>query len=403
VARSLKTLALCTVLALSSASHLRAQSQAAAYSLPRGLQDNPFPVPEDNKMTPGKIALGEQLFFDKRLSKSKTMSCESCHVPEKGWTDGQRLSKKDDGSVNVRHTPTLYEVAYAPDLYWDGRAKGLEAQILAAWKGQMSADPEAIGKELDAIPAYKKAFEAELGGPPTGDRIVKALATFVRTIHAADTEYDRLAADPKKLEKSDVGKGFKVFGGDVARCSNCHLPPVFTDTLFHNVGIGFDTEKPDLGRGKHLTDAAEKKKEPVPADAESMKGAFKTPTLRGIALSGPYFHDGRAETLEQAVDFMLAGGIKNPQLDGKLQPAKITPEQRRQLLAFLKALTPEAKHPRPTGDRLNFVLRSDGEVVLRPAKGNLRDLAGILHRKGQRAVSIEDMDAAIARLLGRRR
>jgi cytochrome c peroxidase len=339
---------LAAVGAIASATLTAAAELPSGFVLPKGLADNPIEVPADNPLTPGRIRLGEQLFFDKRLSKSKTMSCENCHVPEKGWTDGEALSKKDDGSLNTRHTPTLYEAAYYPDLYWDGRAKGLETQILAAWKGQMSADPAAIAAELSAIPAYKAAFEKEMGGAPTGDLIVKALATFVRTIHAGDTPYDRLAADSKALAKSEIGEGFKVFSGEVARCANCHLPPLFTDTLFHNVGIGFDTEKPDLGRGKFLADAAEKKKEAAPAEAETLKGAFKTPTLRGIALSAPYFHDGRAETLEQAVDLMLAGGIKNPNLDEKLQPAKITPRQRTQLLAFLKALTPDTKaYPRP--------------------------------------------------------
>jgi len=102
-----------------------------AFALPRGLQDQPMDVPADNPIVAGKINLGEQLFFDKRLSKTKQMSCETCHVPEKGWTDGLALSPKFDGSMNTRHSPTLYGVAFYPDLYWDGRAKGLEAQILA--------------------------------------------------------------------------------------------------------------------------------------------------------------------------------------------------------------------------------------------------------------------------------
>jgi cytochrome c peroxidase len=333
---------------VSAASH-ELRAEAPALKPPLGLEDVTMPIPPDNPMTPGKIKLGEQLFFDKRLSKNKTMSCETCHVPEKGWTDGLKLSTKADGTVNTRHTPTLYEVGTLEDLYWDGRAKGLETQILAAWKGQMGADPDAVAKDIEAIPAYKAAFEAELGGAPTGDRVVKALASFVRTIHAGDTPYDRAARDKKKFDKSEIGQGFKVFSGEGAHCTNCHLPPVFTDTLFHNIGIGFDTDKPDLGRGKFLADAAEKKKEPAPPEAEKLKGAFKTPTLRGIALSGPYFHDGRAATLEEAVDLMLAGGIKNPNLDEKLQPAKISATQKKQLLAFLNAITPEKKdYPRPT-------------------------------------------------------
>jgi cytochrome c peroxidase len=314
-----------------------------AFTPPRGLQDNPITVPPDNPLTEGKIALGEQLFFDKRLSKTKAMSCETCHVPEKGWTDGLALSPKFDGSMNTRHTPTLYGVAYYPDLYWDGRAKGLEAQILAAWKGQMGADPEAIAQELAAVPAYNEAFSRELGGPPTGDRVVKALASFVRTIHAGDTPYDR---DPKA--DPDAAAGFDVFS-TVAECTLCHLPPFYSDTQFHNVGVGYDKEKPDAGRGKILADAAQKASQSPPAEAQTLTGAFKTPSLRGVALSGPYFHDGSAATLEEAVDFMTKGGRKNPNLDAKLKPHTLSAVQRKQLLAFLRAITPEAKpYSRPT-------------------------------------------------------
>jgi cytochrome c peroxidase len=317
-----------------------------AFTPPRGLQDQPMDVPADNPLTAGKIKLGEQLFFDKRLSKTKQMSCETCHVPEKGWTDGLALSPKFDGSLNTRHSPTLYGVAFYPDLYWDGRAKGLEAQILAAWRGQMGADPDQIAKDIEAIPGYKAAFEKELGGAPTPDRVVKAIASFVRTIHAGDTPWDRM--DAKAKEQSAAGKGFKVFS-EVASCTNCHLPPVGSDTLFHNVGIGFDKEKPDLGRGATLQAAAQKAGRALTADEEKLVGAFKTPTLRGVLLSGPYFHDGRAKTVDEAVDLMLQGGIKNDKLDEKLQPKAITPEQRKQLMAFLKALTPENRpYKRPT-------------------------------------------------------
>jgi cytochrome c peroxidase len=307
----------------------------AAFTPPRGLENMPIPVPPDNPMTAARIALGKQLFFDKRLSKTKAMSCETCHVPEKGWTDGLALSPKFDGSMNTRHTPTLYEVAYYPDLYWDGRAKGLEAQILAAWRGQMGADPDAIAKDVQAVDGYAKAFETEFGGPATGDRIVKAFSAFVRTIHAGDTPWDRHAKDPASLKKTEIGRGFTVFS-ETAKCTLCHLPPLFSDTLFHNVGIGFDKPTPDPGRGKIASD-------------DKLLGAFKTPTLRGVALSGPYFHDGRAKTLEEAVDLMLSGGIKNERLDEKLQQWPVTPAQRRELLAFLRSLTPrETKYQRPT-------------------------------------------------------
>ena len=185
-----------------------------------------------------------------------------------------------------------------------------------------------------------------LGGPPTADRAVKALATLVRTIHAGDTPWDRLAS--KARDTSEAGKGFQVFS-EVASCTNCHLPPVGSDTLFHNVGIGYDKEKPDPGRGAILQAAAQRASRALTSEEEKQMGAFKTPTLRGIALSGPYFHDGRAKTLDEAVDLMLKGGIKNDKLDEKLQPKTLTPAQRRQLMAFLNSMTPENKpYKRPT-------------------------------------------------------
>jgi cytochrome c peroxidase len=152
---------------------------------------------------------------------------------------------------------------------------------------------------------------------------------------------------PTDRDKSPAGAGFKVFS-DKARCTLCHLPPLFSDTLFHNVGIGYDKEKPDLGRGKHLADAAQKAGQPAPPEAQTLEGAFKTPTLRGAALSGPYFHDGRASTLAEAVDTMLKGGHPNPHLDEKLKPASLTPKERADLQAFLESLTPDRKpYPRP--------------------------------------------------------
>ncbi len=312
----------------------------AGYTLPRGLESLEIATPPDNPLTTGRIALGKQLFFDKRLSRNDDMSCETCHIPEKGWADPRPLSPKWDGSMNTRHSPTLYNVAFYPELYWDGRSQGLEAQVLAAWKGNMGAEPEAIAAKLAAIPGYASQFQAEFGGAPTGDGIVKALSGFVRTIHAGDTAWDRHAQDDASLQGSEIGRGFKVFS-EVAQCALCHAPPMFSDADFHNVGIGFDTDKPDLGRGGHLAKKAADAGQPAPSEAETLKGAFKTPTLRGIGLSAPYFHDGRAATLDEAVDLMLKGGIANPHLDPKLKPKELTPTQRQELMAFLKALTPE--------------------------------------------------------------
>jgi cytochrome c peroxidase len=315
---------------------------AAPFAMPAGLAGVDLIVPEDNPLTTGRIRLGEQLFFDTRLSADRDMSCESCHVPERGWTDGKELSAKFDETLNTRHSPTLYGAGVYPKLYWDGRAPGLEAQILAAWKGQMGADPAAIATDLAGVPAYRAQFEKEFGGEPTGERIVQALAGFVRTLHAGDTPWDRHPQDAAGLAASEVGRGFTVFT-EVAQCSLCHAPPFFSDLDFHNVGIGSGAATPDGGRGGHLAATAEKAGQPVPEEAAAFMGAFKTPSLRGVALTAPYFHDGKTATLEEAVDLMLAGGVPNATLDPKLKPVKLTEVQRLELLAFLRALTPEER------------------------------------------------------------
>src|SRR5438105_14174602 len=207
----------------------------------------------------------------------------------------------------------------------------------------MGGDPDAVAMTLNGIDDYKADFQKVFNGPATAENIAKSLATFVRTIKSEDSPWDKYQKGDKTAVSDDAVKGFTVFSdSDKANCTLCHVPPLFTDTLFHNVGIGFDKPMPDLGRGKILGDAAEKKGTTDP-DAEKMKGAFKTPTLRSITETAPYFHDGRSKKLEDAVDLMLKGGIKNPHLDEKLKPKMISKDERSQLMAFLKSLTPQGQ------------------------------------------------------------
>ena len=300
-------------------------------------------VPADNPVTPEKAELGKKLFFDTRLSKTGKMSCDTCHLPDKGWADGKTVSAKFDGSLNTRHTPTLINAGFYKQWYWDGRAATLEGQVTAAWRGQMGGDPDAVAMTLNGVEGYKSEFQKVFNGPATADNIAQSLATFVRTIKSENSPWDKYEKGDKAAVSEDAVKGFTVFSdSDKANCTLCHLPPLYTDTLFHNVGIGFDKPMPDLGRGKILGDAAEKNGTKDPA-ADTMKGAFKTPTLRSITENAPYFHDGREKTLEDAVDLMLKGGIKNTNLDEKLKARTLKADERNQLLAFLKSLTPEAK------------------------------------------------------------
>lgn len=285
-------------------------------------------VPADNPLTAEAAALGKQLFFDKRLSKDGSASCETCHVPEKGWTDGKEFSTKVGGGVNTRHSPTLYNASYNELLYWDGRSPTLEKQIEAAWKGQMGADPATIAAAIAKIPLYEVQFKTIYKRDVNPEDIVKAIASFVRTIDSGDSPWDRYEKGDKKAVGEDVVRGWELFRNK-AGCAACHVPPMFTDASFHDVGIGFDKPKPDLGRGG-------------PTKDEKLNGAFKTPTLRSVTTHPPYFHDGRAATLEEAVDYMLSGGIKdkNPNLDPQLKKVKLSAKEKADLLAFVKALEP---------------------------------------------------------------
>jgi cytochrome c peroxidase len=304
-------------------------------SAPLGLPTE-MTTPGDNPMTPEKVALGAELFFDKRTSKDGTFSCETCHVHEKGWTDGLAFSKKADGSLNTRSSPTLYNVGYYSSWYWDGRATTLEKQVVAAWKGQMGTeDQAAIAKKLAEIPAYKAEFERAFHAAPSAENIVNALACFVRTLRSGDSAWDKHEKGDKDAVDAEVLAGQALFTGK-AKCALCHAPPTYFDTLFHNVGVGYgnDSGPPDVGRFKVSNDVKD-------------TGAFKTPGLRSVSKTGPYFHDGSAATLEDAVKFMLAGGKKNEHTDPKLTPVKLSEKEVGQLVAFIKSLDSTESFEKP--------------------------------------------------------
>ncbi len=291
------------------------------------------PAPSTNPITPAKTALGKQLFFDKRLSNSGQNSCESCHYRHLGWTDGNKLSKKDDGTMNTRHTPTLYNVAYLSSWYWDGRAATLEGQITAAWKGQMSADPAKMATLVNSVPGYAAQFQAVFGGAATGDNIVQALATYIRTKNSGDSPWDRYEKGDMNAVSADAKDGFTLFMSK-GRCVVCHTPPVYSNSDFYNIGLEANKEKKDLGRfnvSKKVEDTS----------------AFKTPTLRSIALSAPYFHDGSVATLEEAVTYMANGGNPDPNKSPLIQKTDLTPAEIKKIVVYLTALTSDEKLERP--------------------------------------------------------
>ncbi len=294
----------------------------------------PMAIPADNPMTPEKVALGRQLFFDERLSGDGSRSCYSCHVCEKGLTDGLAKSIGAFNKQLPRSSPTLWNIGYHKEFYWDGRSGSLEKQALAAWTGaNMGAKADEIATKLNALQDYRAQFQKVFGSDATPDNIVKAIAAFERTIISGDTAWDRYrAGDASAMDQSAV-RGWNIF--QAIKCTNCHDGVLLADLQYHNVGIGMDQKEPDVGRFKVTN---------KPEDT----GAFKTPTLRDIAESAPYFHDGSAATLEEAVDIMLGGGKDNPHLDRKnLQKSNILPDQREDVLNFLRALNVDCGLKKP--------------------------------------------------------
>lgn len=281
--------------------------------------------PKDNPTTPEKVQLGHMLFFETLLSKDRSQSCESCHHPDLAWTEGRAVSPKVGGAMNKRNAPTMLNVGYQQSFYWDGRVPTLEGTCKAAWTGQLGADPASVATGLNTNGKYRALFMRAFNSPPTADNIPLALASFLRALKSGDAPYDRFEKGDKKAVSAQARRGFQVFRK--ANCALCHVPPLYTDLQFHNVGVGWDLgDKRDHGRMDATKD---------PKD----DGKFKTPSLRDVAKTAPYFHDGSAKTLDEAIDFMLGGGKKNPNLDEKLKPAKLSKSDRAALKAFLESLS----------------------------------------------------------------
>ena len=282
-------------------------------------------IPENNSQTPEKVALGRQLFFDNRLSADGSRSCYSCHLCEKGLTDGLATAIGALNKKLPRSSPTLWNIGYHKEFYWDGRSASLEKQGMAAWTGgNMGANPEVVTAKINAISGYRAQFQEVFGGEASPERIIQAISAFERTILSGNTPYDRWQSGDESSVNDSVKRGHKVFKD--LECNNCHDGVLFTDMQYHNTGIGMDADKPDVGRYK-VTNKLEH------------TGAFKTPTLRDISKSAPYFHDGSVATLEEAVDLMIGGGKPNKYLDRKnLKKRTATKAQKQDLVAFLESL-----------------------------------------------------------------
>jgi cytochrome c peroxidase len=279
-------------------------------------------APADNPTTAEKVDLGWKLFFDKRLSKDGSAACESCHHIAKAYTSGLALDAKVGGAMNKRNAPSMLNLGAHSSFYWDGRMPTLEAVSNAAWKGQLGADPATSAASLNAVPVYKASFVRAFGEPASADNVPKALAAFFRALQSGNSAWDKAQAGDAKALSKEAQEGSKLFTSK--GCVVCHVPPLFSDQDFHNAGLGDDAGRKDATK----------------ADADV--GNFKTPSLRNVALTAPYFHDGSSASLEDALAVMIKGGIANPNRDAKFKAQKVSPKELKALKAFLESLTGES-------------------------------------------------------------
>ena len=286
------------------------------------------PAPKDNPTTADKVALGEQLFFDARLSGDNTMSCATCHAPKKGFGDSRPTGKGADGKTLPRNTPSLLNVGFYSKYFWDGRAASLEEQALMPIQAadEMNQNLDELEKELNAIPGYVKQFRAVFGTDVNRQGIAKALAAFERTLVSSPSSFDRYLAGDKQALTDEAKQGMALFLGD-AGCVRCHRGPLLSDEKFYRLGVAFR----DKGRGAVTGKRDDKYK-------------FRTPSLRNLPKTGPYMHDGSFKTLIDVVFFYYR---EVPQANPDGLPLDVEPllgqaySEIPALVAFIEALSGE--------------------------------------------------------------
>jgi cytochrome c peroxidase len=274
--------------------------------VPLGL-DAYIPTPENNPLSIEKIALGRKLFFDKRLSRDGSIACASCHDPNLAFSDARPVALGIAGRKGTRRSPRIANRAYGKSFFWDGRAATLEEQV---------GGPIANPLEMD-LPVAEAASRLSL----SETELRRALASYVRTILAGDSPYDRFVAGDRNALDAQAQEGLKIFRGK-GGCIACHLGPNLTDERFHNTGVGTGDEGRANWSGR-------------PEDT----AAFKTPSLREVTATPPYMHDGSVATLEDVVEHYNRGGRANPYLDSELHQLQLTDAEKRALVAFLKTLS----------------------------------------------------------------
>ena len=306
-------------------------------SLPVPLGLPPVPIPAGNPVTEDAIALGKKLFYDRSLSNQDALSCASCHLPSHHFSDPRNVSLGFHHALGTRHAPTLLNAAYLPSQFWDGRASSLEEQIMGPTTNPIEMDNTAQGvvANLEKNPEYPPLFQQVFGTPDiTMARVENAVASYERTLLSGDSAFDRYeyGGDKAALTAQQIS-GLAIFRDpDRGNCAVCHTMnaqyALFTDGKFHNIGEGVGDEGTfdDAGRFDETHMASD-------------TGAFQTPTLRDVAETGPYMHNGKIKTLDDVMQYYAGHGNSNPYLDKEMKKIHLSAQDRSDLVAFLRSLT----------------------------------------------------------------
>ena len=290
----------------------------------------PISWPKDNPYTSAKAELGRYLYFDARLSADNTVSCASCHNPRLAFTDGAPVSTGVKAQKGGRSAPTVINRVYSMAQFWDGRAKSLEEQAKGPIANpiEMGMTHDLVVERLKGIGGYKPLFVRAFGSDTVDiDRVAQAIACFERTIFSGNSPYDRYKRGDLTAMTPQQVRGMDLFTNK-AKCDQCHEGANFTLNSYHNLGVGADKADPDVGRYAVTHNASD-------------WGTFKTPTLREVEHTGPYMHDGSLKTLDEVVEYYNKGGNPNKNLDPAMKPLHLNDEDRKALVAFLKALSGE--------------------------------------------------------------
>jgi cytochrome c peroxidase len=351
-------------LALAERAGKRADLIQSAKKPPLGLP--PVPVSKDNALTPARIELGRKLFYDRRLSLNNTFSCAMCHVPEQGFASNEQATAVGiEGRTVRRNSPTLYNAGYYRRLFHDGREFSLEQQVWGPLLAHNEMGAPSVGYVVEKVKGlrdYAGLFEKSYGRGPSMETLGMAIAAYERTLNSADSPFDRWRFGKQDQALSDRAKqGFELFTGK-AGCASCHRIDekfaLFTDNDLHNTGVGFRAAMGDLGAKPKIQAAPGVTLELDPALLASVSEAkptdlglyeitqnpadrwkYRTPTLRNVALTAPYMHDGSLASLKDVIRFYNRGGVPNENLDPRIKPLNLTDEEENALVEFLGSLT----------------------------------------------------------------